>query len=47
MTKKMYNDLYVDGMVNTENLNISMTGSGMLAKRTKLLGDEFLKFILS
>lgn len=46
MFKKIYNDLYVDGMVNTENLNITMTGSGMVAKRTTLLGDDFLRFIL-
>lgn len=47
MFKKIYNDLYVDGLVNTENLNITMTGSGMVAKRTTVFGDEFLKFILS
>ena len=47
MFKKIYNDLYVDGVVSTENLNITMTGSGMLAKRTTPLGDEFLRFILS
>ena len=47
--KKIYNDLYVDGMVNlkTDNLNTTMTGSGMVAKRTTALGDEFLMFILS
>lgn len=43
---KIYADLYTDGMVNTESLNITMTGSGMVAKRTTPLGDEFLKFIL-
>ena len=45
--KKIYDDLYTDGMVNTENLNVTMTGSGMVAKRTSQLGDEFLNFILS
>ncbi len=44
--KKMYDDLYTDGMVNTENLNVTMTGSGMVAKRTTQLGDDFLRFIL-
>ena len=44
--KKMYDDLYTDGMVNTENLNATMTGSGMVAKRTTQLGDDFLRFIL-
>lgn len=45
--KKIYDDLYTDGMVNTENLNVTMTGSGMVSKRTSQLGDEFLNFILS
>ena len=43
---KIYNDLYVDGMVSTQNLNITMTGNGMVDKRTTELGDEFLEFIL-
>jgi hypothetical protein len=44
--KKIYGDLYTDGMVTLENLNISMTGSGMVAKRTTPIADEFLRFIL-
>jgi hypothetical protein len=44
--KKIYDDLYTDGMVTTESLNVTMTGSGMVAKRTTPLCDEFLKFIL-
>ena len=43
---KIYNDLYVDGMVSTQNLNVTITGRGMVYKRTTVLGDEFLKFIL-
>ena len=43
---KIYNDLYVDGMVSTQNLNVTITGRGMVSKRTTVLGDEFLKFIL-
>lgn len=42
---KIYNDLYTDGMVNTKDLNCTMTGAGMIAKRTTPLGDEFLNFI--
>lgn len=42
---KIYNDLYTDGMVNTKDLNCTMTGAGMIAKRTTPLGDEFLDFI--
>ena len=44
--KKIYDDLYNDGMVTLENLNISLTGSGMVAKRTTTIADEFLEFIL-
>lgn len=43
---KIYRDVYLDGLVNTESLNVSMTSNGMEAKRTTALGDEFLKFIL-
>lgn len=43
---KIYKDLYTDGIVNTENLNCTMSGSGMVAKRTTKLGDQFLHFIL-
>ena len=42
---KIYGDLYNDGMVDTKNLNITMTGSGMVAKRTTQLADDFLRFI--
>lgn len=44
---KFYNDLYTDGLVNTESLNSMMTDSGMKAKRTTELGDGFLEFITS
>lgn len=44
--KKIYDDLYNDGMVTLENLNISMTGSSMVEKRTTVIADEFLQFIL-
>ena len=43
---KIYKDLYFDGMVTLENLNMTMTGTGMVAKRTTSIADEFLKFIL-
>ena len=43
---KTYGDLYNDGMVSLKDLNITMTGSGMVAKRTTPIADEFLKFIL-
>lgn len=46
MFDKIYNDLYVDGLVSIEKLNVIMTGNGMVAKRTTQLGDEFLIYIL-
>lgn len=44
--EKIYADLYNDGMVTLKNLNTSMTGSGTVAKRTTVIADEFLRFIL-
>ena len=44
---KIYNDLYVDGMVSSAQINTTMSGSGMVAKRTTELGDDFLQFILA
>lgn len=44
---KIYNDLYVDGMVSSAHLNTTMSGSGMVQKRTTELGDDFLQFILA
>lgn len=43
---KIYKDLYTDGMVSTQNLHVTMTGSGIVAKRTTKLGDQFLQFIM-
>ena len=41
------NDLFRSGFTNTESLHGMMTGSGLLAKRTTELGDDFLNFISS
>lgn len=38
-------NLYADGLLNTENLNVTMTGRGMIEKRTTALGNRFIKFI--
>lgn len=45
--KQIFNDLYSRGLLNTDAgiLNTMMTGSGMVAPRTSMLGNEFLKFI--
>ena len=41
----LWRDLHIRGLVNTESLQGLMTGSGLTAKRTTDLGDEFLQFI--
>lgn len=43
----VWHDLYRRGLVNTEQLHSSMTGSGLTAKRTTAFGDRFLRFITS
>ncbi len=42
---KIVKDLYSEGLLNTENLSVMMSGSGMIAKRTTELGDNFINFI--
>lgn len=42
---QLWRDLHIRGLVNTEGLQGLMTGSGLTAKRTTDLGDEFLQFI--
>lgn len=42
---KLVKDLYSNGLINIESLNISMTESGMYASRTTKFGKEFINFI--
>lgn len=42
---QLWKDLYSRGLVNTDGLHTTMTGSGLSAKRTTGLGDAFLDFI--
>lgn len=42
---QFWKDLYSRGLVNTESLHVTMSGSGLTEKRTTGLGDGFLKFI--
>jgi hypothetical protein len=44
---QVWRDLRNRGLVNTESLHGMMTSSGLLAKRTTELADEFVKFITS
>lgn len=42
---KIVKELYSDGLMNTDNLNCTMTSSGMLASRVSKIGQDFINFI--
>ena len=42
---QFWKDLYSRGLVNTDGLHVTMSGSGLVQKRTTGLGDAFLTFI--
>jgi len=42
---QLWRDLYSRGLLNTDGLNVTMSGNGLAAKRTTNMGDAFLKFI--
>jgi hypothetical protein len=42
---QLWKDLYLKGLINTDGMNTTMSGSGLGQKRTTGLGDEFLIFI--
>jgi len=42
---QFWRDLYSRGLVSTEGLHVTMSGSGLAQKRTTGLGDAFLQFI--
>jgi hypothetical protein len=42
---QLWQDLYQRGLVNTDSMHTTMTATGMMAKRTTVLGDQFLRFI--
>ena len=42
---QLWKDLYSRGLVNTDGLHVTMTGSGLAEKRTSGIGDALLKFI--
>jgi hypothetical protein len=44
---QLVKDLYARGLMTVESLHMTMTESGMYAKRTTLLGDSFIAFITS
>jgi hypothetical protein len=43
--KQLWRDLFSRGLVTTDGLSGTMTASGLAAKRTTQMGDQFLKFI--
>lgn len=42
---QLWKDLYSRGLVNTDGLHMTMSGSGLNQKRTTGIGEAFLKFI--
>lgn len=42
---QLWKDLFSRGLVNTEGMNVMMSGNGLAEKRTTSIGDAFLKFI--
>ena len=42
---QLWKDLYVRGLVNTEQLHITMSGSGLSQRKTTGLGEALLQFI--
>ena len=42
---QIWKDLFSRGLVNTDGLHATMSGSGLSQKRTTGLGDAFLQFI--
>lgn len=41
----VWRDLYSSGLVTTDGLHVTMSGHGLMQKRTTEMGDKFLKFI--
>lgn len=41
----IWHELFRSGFVSSESISGTMSGSGLLAKRTTYFGDQFLKFI--
>jgi len=42
---QIWKDLYSKGLVSTSNLHTTMSGHGLMAKRTTKIGDQFIAFI--
>jgi hypothetical protein len=44
---QIWKDLYSRGLVNTEGLHVTMTGSGLMSRRATSIGEAFIKYITS
>ena len=44
---QVWKDIYSRGLVSTDHIHTTMTGRGLVEKRTTDLGDMFVKFITS
>jgi len=42
---QLWKDLFSRGLVNSDGMNVTMSGSGLATKRTTGMGDTFLSFI--
>jgi len=43
----VWKDLYSRALVSSDSLHVMMTGSGVIAKRTTVIGEQFIGFIQS
>lgn len=43
---RIVKELYADGLMSIEDLNCTMTSSGMVASRVTSIGEDFIKFII-
>ena len=44
---QIWKDLYSRGLVNTEGLHVTMSGSGLMSRRATSIGEAFIKYISS
>ena len=42
---QLWKDLYTRGLLNTENLHVTMSANGLMQRRTTGLGETLLRFI--
>jgi hypothetical protein len=42
---QLWRDLYARGLLNTENMGVTMSGNGLTQRRTTGLGEQLLRFI--